>query len=238
MRVYLSGITDLSIWRKIEPSRQFYNDFLFSYYYCIRENGKWFEKGDFSGKNIFLDSGAFSAKNKGIDISIVNYGNFILLHKDSLEYYSNLDVIGDSKQTAKNQERLESIGLSPVPVFHWGEDILILKKLCEQYNYVSIGNTVPIKPKTKLAEQIVSALNYVNYNMTRIHLFGFSSFPGMILLKDYIYSVDSTTWRIRARFKECLNPDGTCKKCTEYTLATIANKNIRVIYDFLRSINE
>ena len=45
----------------------------------------------------FLDSGAFSAFTQGAEIDIQEYIEFIKEHKDYLEAYANLDVIGDAE---------------------------------------------------------------------------------------------------------------------------------------------
>jgi hypothetical protein len=233
MRFYLSGVDSISTWNKIKRTRDFYDDFLFSYYYLRT----WFHKGDFSGKNIFLDSGAFSAKNKGLEISLGDYRDFIVTHFDKIECFSNLDVIGDTEQTSKNQKILEAEGLNPIPVYHWGEDVSILKRLCEDYDYVSIGKTVPIKSKKKLASQIVNCLEYVEYNDTKIHVFGLSSFPALTQLRFHIYSVDSIVWLIRASFKERITLSGGSEKMKDMERWTLVYENAKTIDNFMRFIN-
>ena len=78
---------------------------------------------------LFLDSGAFSAWSQGKEINIEDYIQFIKEHKDVIDVYANLDVIGDAEATWRNQLRMEKAGLNPLPVFHYGEDISWLKNL-------------------------------------------------------------------------------------------------------------
>ena len=97
--------------------------------------------------NLFLDSGAFSAFTQGVEIDIYEYCSFIKKNKKYIETYAVLDVIGSAEKTWENQRIMEKAGLSPLPCFHFGEDIKWLKKYVKKYDYMALGGMVPISSK-------------------------------------------------------------------------------------------
>lgn len=206
MKIYLAGV-------KSKRERQMvndigYNQLLFSYY--LHQN--IFEKhSDFlTNKDIILDSGAYSAFNSGIEIKIEEYVNFIKKH--NIEKYINLDVIDDPISSIMNLRYMESEGLSPIPVYHYNtNDPDLLKYYSDNYSYVCIGGTVPIRNKKLIAENIKKLIIEYEIN-TKIHLLGYTSFDGMFLLKDLIYSTDSATWVIASSFGEIIQSNGKRKK--------------------------
>ena len=78
--------------------------------------------------DVFLDSGAFSAWTRGVEIDIQKYIEFIKQNQDVITVYANLDVISpgrfsmgtkeSAELTLRNQKIMEQAGLSPLPVFH------------------------------------------------------------------------------------------------------------------------
>lgn len=159
--------------------------------------------------DLFLDSGAFSAWTQGTEININEYIAFVQKHQDIIEVYANLDVIGDPKATWKNQKIMEAAGLTPLPTFHYGEDIKWLERyLRSGYDYIALGGMVPIS---------TSALRYwldnlfQNYLCTpsgipkvKVHGFGLTSLP--LMLRYPWYSMDSTSWKIVGRLGGILVP--------------------------------
>ena len=97
--------------------------------------------------SLFLDSGAFSAWSKGIDIDIQEYIKFIKKHEKYIDVYAVLDDILDPEKTLKNQKIMEKAGLSPLPCFHFGEPLHYLKRYIDNYDYVALGGMVPISNK-------------------------------------------------------------------------------------------
>ena len=140
-------------------------------------------------KDLFLDSGAYSAFNSGVKISIDEYINFI--NENEIEVYSNLDVIGDEKKTLLNQVYMEEMGCSPIPCFHIGENFKQFHDYLNRYSYVSLGLA-----KTQGSKQGENFLNQCfqiikKYFPVKIHGFGISS---QRYLERYpFYSVDSTS---------------------------------------------
>ena len=104
---------------------------LLSYFYLEDKEG-WFKQWEDKGiKRIFLDSGGYTARIKGITIDVKDYGEFIKKYKKELFCYANLDV-QNSKETQENQKYLERQGLKPLPIFHYDE-FRMDKKLLLKY---------------------------------------------------------------------------------------------------------
>ncbi len=159
-------------------------------------------------KNLFVDSGAFSAWNQGTEVNVENYINFIKNNLDVIDQYANLDVISDATATLKNQYIMEKAGLHPIPVFHYGSDESYLKKYCKEYNYISLGGMVPINTRNlilwldKLYSKYLT--NKKGYPITKIHGFGITSAK---LMRRYPwYSVDSTSWAAISRMGAIIIP--------------------------------
>lgn len=144
----------------------------------------------------FLDSGAFSAHTRGAKIDIDAYIHFIEQTKSLWVAYAGLDVIGDFIATQRNQEYMESKGLTPIPTFHYLSPIERLDELLKKYPYIALGGLVQISTRKKEMEQ------WLDYCFSRIvkvsplpkiHGFGVNS---LWALKKYpFYSVDATSWK-------------------------------------------
>ena len=171
-----------------------------SYHYIYRQSAV--DKIRQDGKKVFLDSGAFSAFIKGIEINIPAYCEYVQKNIDIIEIVdgvllaSVLDGIGDPLKTWQNQLHMESLGVKPLPCFHYGEDERWLEHYMVNYDYIALGGMVPIS-----TPQLIHWLDriferYLCDNTGRlkikVHGFGLTSLP---LMKRYPwYSVDSSTW--------------------------------------------
>ena len=136
---------------------------------------------NFGIKNLFLDSGAYSAFTKKLTININAYINFIIKYKSKIFMYANLDVIGDETGSLKNYEIMKSKGLDPVPVFHYGDDIKSLLYYIDQTDYIALGGFVHIsKPKKNLWFDDVWSKYLINKDGSakiKVHGFGMTSVP-------------------------------------------------------------
>jgi len=174
---------------------------LFHYYilkWPIQKDKKMKE----SKVNLFLDSGAFSAWSKGINIDIKDYINFIKEYEKYLEVYSVLDHIGDSELTLKNQKIMEKAGLSPLPCFHYGSDKKHLQYYVDNYEYIALGGMVPISSKNLTTWLDTLFSNFIcdknGIPKVKVHGFGLTSLA--LMLRYPWYSVDSTSWVMTSRF--------------------------------------
>jgi hypothetical protein len=148
---------------------------------------------------VFLDSGAFSAKNQGVEIKVEKYAEWLAKYQDLFECYANLDVIGDDEGTWKNQLFLESQGLAPVPVFHVGEPWKSLDRLLERYDYIALGGMVG-PTRQSLAPWCVQCFKRARETGRVIRFHGFGMTKWDILMSLPWYSVDSTAWNAVVRF--------------------------------------
>lgn len=171
-----------------------------SYHYVWRQT--FVDKMRADGVRIFLDSGAFSAFTKGVEINMKEYCQYIQKNEDIIEKVdgmvcaSVLDGIGDPLKTYQNQMAMEGLGVRPLPCFHYGEDERYLDYYAANYPYITIGGMVPIS-----TPQLFLWLDRIWENhlcdgagrpKVKVHGFGLTT---MSLVERYPwYSVDSSSW--------------------------------------------
>lgn len=161
-----------------------------------------------SGVKVFLDSGAFSAYTLGATIDLDEYCNYIkenpdlVLVEDGILLAACLDGIGDPLLTYQNQKRMEAQGVTPLPVFHSGEDERYLEYYVAHYPYICLGGLVG--GHTKQLEIWLDRvwgkylLDGAGRPKCRVHGFGITSIP---LMERYPWwSCDSTSWIQTASF--------------------------------------
>ena len=141
---------------------------------------------------IFLDSGGFSAFTQGVEIDLDKYIEFIRRFEDILTVYANLDVIGDAAGTQRNQAYMEKRGLRPLPAFHFGSDLKVLKRMADKYDYLALGGLVPLAMSPRKLMGWLDRCFSVIRDQAKVHGFGMTGIP---MLKRYPwYSVDSMSW--------------------------------------------
>lgn len=159
-------------------------------------------------KNLFLDSGAFSAWSKGAEINIDEYINFIKENEKYITHYAVLDDITNPQQTWENQRYMESKGLNPIPTFHYGEDIKWLQRYIKKYKYIALGGMVPIGNKELVLWLDNLFSKYIcdkqGNPKLKVHGFGLTALP--LLIRYPWYSVDSTSWLMTGTFGSVLVP--------------------------------
>ena len=176
-----------------------------SYHYVYRKS--FVEKMRADGVKIFLDSGAFSAFTMGVEVDMAAYCRYIQENADILEVVdgmvcaSVLDGIGDPLKTYQNQLAMESLGVRPLPCFHYGEDERYLDYYIANYPYITLGGMVPIS-----TPQLYHWLDRIwekhlvdgaGRPKVKVHGFGLTT---MALVERYPwYSVDSSSWVQTAR---------------------------------------
>lgn len=177
------------------------NQMLFSYHYLAkmkkREYKKYLKIDDY-----FLDSGAFSAMNIGVEINIKKYIDFIL--ENDPENYAGLDVIGNGTKTLYNTKIMINEGLKPIHTFHKGEEVEWLYKSLElDLNYIAIGGMVgEIKKKKELTGWLDKVWKIIIERRPEIKVHGFGCTSYDLMAKYPWYSVDSTTWNVARKFGE------------------------------------
>jgi len=162
--------------------------------------------------SLFLDSGAYSAWSQGVEINIQDYIKFIKKHKDVIEVYANLDVIGSAEKTWQNQLIMEEAGLKPLPVFHTTleKDEWLIKYLKRGYDYIALGGTVggsisTLEIRLRL-DQLFQKYICDSSGMPKVKVHGFGLTAHQLLLRYPWYSVDSTSWVLIGRMGGVLVP--------------------------------
>ena len=210
MKLYNAGIFTAnfkiggSLWERLTENEQYQRtcatNLLESYHYIHRQS--FVDSIRNEGRQIFLDSGAFSAFTKGVEIDMVKYCDYIKRNEDIIEKVdgiilaSVLDGIGDPLKTWQNQWRMEQLGVRSLPCFHYGEDEKYLEWYIANYDYITIGGMVPIStPQLRLWLDRIWERYLVDgagRPKVRVHGFGLTT---VSLMKRYPwFSVDSSSW--------------------------------------------
>ena len=158
----------------------------------------------------FLDSGAYSAWSRGTVIVLDEYCEFIRANSDLIEVYASLDVIpGAPGRSATTQERDDAAeaswknylymadqGLSPLPVYHYGEDRRFLTRMMDRgCDYIGIGGLVGIPGAHRRAwldQGFTWITDDAGMPLVKTHGFGMTAVP--LIFRYPWHSIDSTTW--------------------------------------------
>lgn len=173
---------------------------LLSYFY-LRDKKNPFDKFYKLGiEKIFLDSGGFTARSRGVNIFVKDYGEFLKKYGNQVFCYANLDE-KDSTKTLENQKYLESIGLKPLPVFHYDEfkeNKNLFFDYLKKYDYIAIGGMAGSYVSFKKLKPFLDFVFSYTRDKTKVHGFGISA--RRILIRYPFYSVDSTSWLQSCRY--------------------------------------
>ena len=188
---------------------------------------------------LMLDSGAFSAWNRGESLSTEDYIEYVKEHLKYLDSYVNMDVLPgrygekytqkdveySASQSYENLQIIKASGLSPLPVYHQGEDWSWLEKLLddgETHIGISIkkdmaetrGRALIGRQRTWLDQAFRLLSNRNGELFAKVHGFGITTFP--LMVRYPWHSVDSTSWSLQAGYGKILVPvyiDG----CPDYS---------------------
>ena len=171
------------------------NNILCSYYY-YKKNPELIIDLIEGGVNVFIDSGAFSAKFSGAEIDIDEYSKFVI--QTGSTFYAGLDVIGDAAATKKNQKYMEDeYGLNPIPTFHLGSRLEDALELAGNYEYIALGGIAMGDGVDPALEGLFNQILKVNPNI-KTHGFAVTN---TILMEKYPWeSVDSSSFKAGKRF--------------------------------------
>jgi hypothetical protein len=199
MKIFLASIE--TVFKYVDITS--HNHYLASYFYLnnqklLEEIREHFESNP--RIELFLDSGAFSAWRRNLELSVIDYTNFVATNEDFFWEYINLDVKpninisfeSSIKQTAENQKYMEESGLKPIPVYHLNtRNYKVLEGLLEKYDFVCLGAIADLPRVEMLAE--IDKIFLINQKYKKkIHGLGQTSF--YVLSRYPWYTVDSSTW--------------------------------------------
>lgn len=140
---------------------------------------------------IFADSGAFSAMTQGGEVNLQEYANWIKRWQHLFTTYANLDVIKNAEKTWENQQRLEDLGLQPLPAFHILEDWKWLEMYVDRYSYIALGIAGRQIEKDAIFRFIIKCFQIAG-DKSVFHGFALTSWEVMRSFRWY--SVDSSSW--------------------------------------------
>lgn len=167
---------------------------------------------------LFVDSGAFTAHTKGIDIDVDSYIEFINSIDEYVEIFAQVDKIaGIRGQEVSIEEQLEAPRLSwenylymkdkvksrdkLLPVFHQEDDFKWLKNMLEyrhedgtpiKYIGISPLKSLPSKTWKPWLDRVFKYIKTSSNPNVKTHAFGISTLD---ILENFPFtSSDSTTW--------------------------------------------
>jgi hypothetical protein len=138
--------------------------------------------------NLYIDSGAFTAYNKGKVISVTEYMEFLASLDMECRYFS-LDVIGDADKTFKNYLKLKHSGFNPIPIFTRGAKPEIIDEYYKHDSLLALGGISIKSPGVP---------NYVKFIMNNyikgrnVHWLGWGLYDFVMYYKPF--SLDSSSW--------------------------------------------
>lgn len=142
---------------------------------------------------LVLDSGAFTAWQKGTPIDIAEHTAFVAERHAEFEWCAALDAIGDAAASLANWRRQRSELASDVrlvPVFHEGEDFEILDEYVAAAPLIGLGRTKGRKSVDATFDWYDDVFN--RYPLGKFHAFGNGS-PETLEPYPFV-SFDCTTW--------------------------------------------
>ncbi len=137
---------------------------------------------------------------------IKNYAEFIKKYHAQLMEYVNLDIIYNADESWKNQQYLESEGLRPIPVYHFGEDIKHWKRMVDNYDYIGIGGVAGGVTLGQFVNFADPAFEYLWQTKPDCKVHGFAVTSHQLMTRYPFWSVDSTTWLKHAAYGNIMAP--------------------------------
>lgn len=180
--------------------------------------------------NLMLDSGAFSAWVRQVEINIDEYAKYCLERSKYIDYVVNLDVIpgkwGQKDVGGDEVEESARIGFDNyyylldkgvpkeklIHVFHQNEDFKWLIKMVKEIEYIGLS---PANDRSTMEKKVWldRCMDYVTDSkgvpVVKFHGFGVTSVP--LMLRYPWYSVDSTRWNIEGKLGRVFLPQISSK---------------------------
>jgi len=212
MKLYNAGIYTAgfsiggTLWERLTENEKYQRlcagagNLLESYHYIGKQRSVDMIRAD--GIQVFLDSGAFSAWSLGAKVDMVGYCEYIKKNDDIIRkdddaiLASVMDAIGDAQGTYENQLYMESLGVRPLPCYHFGEDPRYLEHYIKNYNYITLGGMVAQStPQLKLwLDDIWEKYLTDGAGRPRLKVHGFGLTTPELMRRYPWYSVDSSSW--------------------------------------------
>jgi hypothetical protein len=143
-----------------------------------------------------------------------DYIEFLNLHGSMYDFYVTLDVIGDPKRTWDITKYIESNGLHPIPVFHYGSDFKWLSKLLDDYEFIGIGGLGQDVTKARFIPHGDKVFKYIcdSSGKPRVKTHGFAMASPEMVARYPWYTCDASTWTALSRNGTVYIPKPTFKE--------------------------
>jgi len=158
-----------------------------------------------SGAPQFLADFSFNDK-ADVRQYLDNYVEFIKKYAVQCPLYVNLDIIYNADESWKNQMYMESKGLRPIPVYHFGEDIRHWKRMVDEYDYIGIGGVAGGVTLNQFVNFADPAFEYLWQKKPDCKVHGFAVTSHQLMTRYPFWSVDSTTWLKHAAYGNIMAP--------------------------------
>ena len=171
--------------------------------------------------NLMCDSGAFGAWKRGLTLDIDKYIDYIQKNLTNISSYVSLDTIPGSREkmtfhdmepsakaSHKNHLYMREKGLSPIPVFHQGENFKWLDIMLqdgETYVGISPSLTSPVPVQKNWYNEVFTYLtDSEGRPIVKTHGFGATNIN---FLKQFpFFTADSTTWALMPSYGRIMVP--------------------------------
>lgn len=163
---------------------------LVSYAYARKATAKFSELASRPDVDLLLDSGAFTAKNTGEEITLGEYCAFLDEWKHKLFAYLALDVVGDPVGTDRNLQEMLRTGYKPVPVHVLGDDQRRMDELFEYSDYVALAGLRRPHKGAASKEYVAAKMKWAAGR--NVHWLGYVREAMIAAFRPY--SVDCASW--------------------------------------------
>ena len=156
-------------------------------------------------KDRFLDSWWYSIRIRWLELSVVDYANFINKYPNYFNVIANMDT-SSVEETISNQKFLESETKQKIlPVYHRSDikewNIKLLEKYCEEYDYIALWWVAWLWLSPRQKEYYLwKSFQIAMKHKTKIHWFGITSLNALV--RYPFYSVDSTSWLQQEKYNQ------------------------------------
>lgn len=170
---------------------------LVAYPYYSKQIASIIDQMDPGQFRLIIDSGAFSAFNSGVVISLDDYCRFLeQINYQRFEATVQLDVVFNGEATKKNFEIMRSRGFNVCPVFTRGDDFAYFDQLVARDEYVFVGGVQKGAMAKPFAKKCLE-----RSRGKKVH---YLAFVKPDFLNHYRpYSTDSSTWSNSSQYGIC-----------------------------------
>lgn len=223
----------------------------------IKQFVEYFKENPNHNNQLFIDSGAWTAYTKGVEIDIDEYCQYINSIGDWITVVAEVDKIpGRFGRPVTDEEAAEAPIISwnnyiymldhvdkkyrdkIVPVFHYGEDFKYLEQILEykfedghSIKYMGLGAIADLDSPSDRYRWFDHCFRIIKNSSNpdiKVHAFGMTS---LNILKDFpIYSADSTTWVMASSHGNIIlnGKSYSVSDQSQHRATNIANKSIAV----------